>query len=107
MPTRKPYAYLCGVDREHCTGTLTALNHGLEKLELKVHSSTTESYNCKKHSLLKQGYTQIDSRAFQPPGGGPIQVLTKKIRFGGKMRNGKEGTRVMPHKRGGGICYSC
>src|SRR6478735_8356039 len=106
MANRRPYLYLCGTLAEYCTGSLTPLNHGLEKLSLKSHSSSEESFKCAKRALLAQGYTQIDSRAFQPPDGGPIRVLTKKARFGGKMRNGKEGTRNMPHKRGGGICYS-
>jgi len=107
VPARRPYLYLCGTAEEYCTGTLTPLNHSLDKDKIKAHSSTTEAFNCMKHSLLAQGYTQVDARAFRPPDGGPIRVLTKKIRFGGKMRNGKEGTRNMPHKRGGGICFSC
>lgn len=107
MPMRRPYLYLCGVDETYCTGSLTPLNAGLRKDLPKAHSSTTEAFNCMKNSLLQQGYTQVDSRSFAPPDGGPIRVLTKKIRFGGKMRNGKEGTRNMPHKRGGGICFSC
>jgi hypothetical protein len=106
VAARRPYMYLCGVSKDLCTGTLTQLNNGMPD-GTKIHSSTTAAFNCAKHSLLAQGYTQVDARAFQPAGGGPIRVLTKKIRFGGKMRNGKEGTRNMPHKRGGGICFSC
>lgn len=106
MANRRPYLYLCGTPAAYCTGSLTPLNHGLEKEGLRAHSSTDESFKCAKRALLAQGYTQVDSRSFQPPDGGPIRVLTKKIRFGGKMRNGKEGTRNMPHKRGGGICFS-
>lgn len=104
---RRPYIYLCGVSEQFCTGFLAPLNHALDKDRLKGHASTTEAFNCARHSLLAQGYAQLGSREFQPPGGGPIRVLTKRIRFGGKMRNGKEGTRNMPHKRGGGICFSC
>lgn len=107
MGARRPYMHLCGVSKEYCTGTLQPLNHSLDKDDLRVHSSSEGAFNCMRNSLLAQGYTQVDARAFQPPGGGPIRVLTKKIRFGGKMRNGKEGTRNMPHKRGGGICFSC
>jgi hypothetical protein len=106
VAARRPYVYLCGVSKEYCTGMLTPLNHSLPE-GTRSHSSTTEAFRCAKNSLLAQGYTQVDARAYQPPGGGPIRVLTKKIRFGGKMRNGKEGTRNMPHKRGGGICFSC
>lgn len=106
MPSRRPYIHLCGVSKEYCTGFLAPLNHGLEKENLKAHASTSEAFNCMKHSLLAQGYTQVDSRAFQPPDGGPIRVLTKRIRFGGKLRNGKEGTRNMPNRHNGGIFYS-
>jgi len=39
----------------------------------------------------------------RPPDGGPILVLSKKSKFGGRMRKGKAG-RVMP-ERGGGVVY--
>jgi len=88
--------YLCGVPREHCRGALVTAPH---KAGMKVHGSSTEAFNCMTKYLLKQGYTRVGGREFRPPNGGPIRVLTKKSRFGGALRRGKnlagtQGTRV-------------
>lgn len=103
MATRRPYVYMCGVEKDLCTGTATPMNHGMGQGN-KTHTSPESAFSCMRKSLLVQGWTQLGSREFQPPGGGPIRILTKKTRFGGRMRNGKEGTRNQPI-RGGGICF--
>jgi hypothetical protein len=93
---RKPATYACGVPAEKCSGSLCKLNNGMRPMQ--AHQSSESAFNCHKEFLLKQGYTIVDSRAFAPPNGGPIQVLTKKSRFGVRLRNGKEGTRNMAKK---------
>lgn len=99
-------SYLCGTPLEYCGGRAAILSNSLKNKGLKSHSSSTEAFNCFKKSLLARGYTQVDSRAFQPPDGGPCHVMTKKIRFGARMRPGKEGTRNMPNVRHGGVIIS-
>ena len=62
----------------------------------------------RKH-LLSLGYKAVGSRAFSPPDGGPIVILTKKTRFGGRLRRGKsEGvgkgaSRYIPVYRPSGV----
>lgn len=106
MSRATPPRYMCGVQKELCNGILTATNHGLEKDIIKTHASSIEAFHCARKALLRQGWEQIGSREFRSPDGGPIRVLTKPSRFGGKLRNGKEGTRNMPQE-GGGILFSC
>lgn len=103
MPERKPYMYMCGVPRDRCTGTSGNVNAGLGGTR-KIHSSPQEAFNCHKNHLLGLGYKQLDSRAFSPPDGGEVRVLTKATRFGASLRNGKEGTRNMSNAKikGGG-----
>lgn len=95
--------HMCGVPRDKCSGAPGNVNAGLGGTR-KIHSSPQEAFNCHKNYLLAQGYTQIDSRAFSPPDGGPVRILTKPSRFGAMLRNGKEGTRNMSNVkiRGGG-----
>lgn len=105
---RKASAYMCGVPKGDCGGTLLTTNRALDGV--KGHGSPEDAFNCMRRHLLRQGYTQVGSRDFRPPDGGPIRVLTKKSRYGGKLRSGKEGTRNMPTKlakhRHGGMVFS-
>lgn len=55
------------------------------------------------HHLKAQGYIPVGAREFLTPGGGPVLVLSKKSKFGGRLRNGKLGERLMPKR--GGIVY--
>ena len=83
--------YRCGTPIAHCSGSKFLQADALKE---KSHSSRTESFNCYKNYLTKiEGYTQIGSREFRKEGH-PVRVLTKKIRFGARLRPGKEG-RVM------------
>ena len=52
-----------------------------------------------------EGCKQIGPREFARPNDGPIVLLTKKIRFGARLRGGK-GDRFMSEKTPGGhiIC---
>lgn len=96
--------YLCGTPREFCTGSPTTVNSGLRGKDVsKTHGSPEGCFGCCKNYLVNVlKYVKVDSRAFAPPDGGPVRVLTKPCRFGAKLRNGKEGTRNMPHVTGHG-----
>lgn len=113
MAERKPYAYLCGTPKEHCSGALTTCNAGMRGASVtKSHLDPTAAFKCHAKYLVKIGYEQLSPREFRAPDGSGIKVLTKQSRFGAKLRNGKEGTRNMPHVRGhragarGGIIVS-
>ena len=104
---RKPYAYLCGTPKDHCSGTQGNVNAALGGTR-KVHSSSENAFKCHKDYLIRIGYTVVDSRGLRAPDGSGIRVLTKPIRFGAKLRNGKEGTRNMSSTRSGkGIKGGC
>lgn len=90
MPGRQ-YAYACGVPTEKCCGSVAKVNKGCAGLIRKTHGSAQAAFDCMKSHLIKQGYTKIGSREFSPPDGGPVRVLTKRRRYGGKFRPGKEG----------------
>jgi len=89
---------LCGVPQEYCAGGRLITDQMLGTN--KCHSSRSEAFRCKVDYLVNVlGYEQIGSREFSPSDGGPVLVLTKKMRFGGLLRSGKEGTRFMPAGR--------
>ena len=99
---RRPPMFMCGTSKEDCTGSICSVNHGLNNGKVMAHGSRDQAFNCHKKALLKQGYVQIDSRAFRAPDDRPTVVLTKKAHFGSMLRNGKEGTRNQPmgHRNG-------
>lgn len=79
---------MCGVPKECCCGSPTMANQSLGKSQ-KMHGSHEEAFKCYAQWLLSRGYKQIGSREFMAPNDGPIEVLTKKVRFGAAMRPGK------------------
>ncbi len=92
------YKVLCGTPREHCIGSLYSTDQDLPK---KSHASHEEAFKCYARYLVKaEGYIRIGPREFRKDGH-PVRVLTKKIRFGGRLRAGKEGSRYMPASRAG------
>lgn len=93
---RRPYEYLCGTPGVSCSGHISKLNHGLEGRGIRAHGSRSAAFACQRRYLLSQGYTQVGGHAFAAPDDGPILILTKKSHYGGKLRNGKEGTRNQP-----------
>ncbi len=98
MPAK--YKYMCGVPQEHCEGGNLKTDQTFSTR--KAHSGRHEAFRCMAHYLVKQlGYTQIGSREFRKEGH-PIRVLTKKSRYGGVLRFGKEHARWMPKGDGGG-----
>jgi hypothetical protein len=100
MAERKPYAFMCGTPKEHCSGSPGNVNAALGG-NRKIHGSSEEAFKCHKQYLIdKMGYTQgDDARALHAPNDGPVRILTKPSRFGAKLRNGKEGTRNMSSVR--------
>jgi hypothetical protein len=93
----KTNRYVCGVPAAHCTGgkvtTDQQINSG------KAHTTPSDAFNCMARYLVQVlGYKRVGGREFDPQDGGPIRVLTKKSRYGGKMKLGKEG-RYMPDER--------
>jgi len=108
----KAGTYLCGVPFEHCMAPMKDCSASLRDRHyrtgaLKAHSSRDESFRCCVHYLTKVlGYKRVGGREFSPPDGGPIRVLTKKIRFGGRLRGGKQ-ERAMPSGiHTGGMVFS-
>lgn len=98
--------YICQTPKDHCKGgkggTSQALNR---KNAMKMHSTPQEAFACYASYLVSQGYERLSSREFRPPGGGPIEVLTKPCRYGGRLRKGKGGdkgtatSRYMPDSK--------
>jgi hypothetical protein len=95
---RKP-KYLCGTPDTYCIGSLSSVSNGLRKSR-KAHGQPEEAFACYAQYLIKQGYTQCGPREFylvdkRSGEAGPIVVLTKKSRFGARLRGGK-GNRYTP-----------
>lgn len=99
-PKRGSYKHVCGTPKEFCGGSNTNVNRGLGST-IKTHGSPEDAFLCYKRYLITQGYSTIGSRAFAAPDNGPVLILTKKSRFGAKLRNGKEATRNMAPRHGG------
>jgi hypothetical protein len=95
---------ICGVPDEFCSGgkliTTQVLGHK------KYHSDRNQAFKCMVKFLLDQGYKQIGNREFINPENGYVRVLTKKSRFGGALRSGKEKTRLMPNQFVNGMITS-
>lgn len=89
------YVILCGVPNEHCTGGKFKTDQ--KQLPEKCHGSSVEAYRCMRHYLISiLHFRDVGGRGFAPPDGGRVRVLTKKCRFGARMRTGKMGERFQP-----------
>jgi hypothetical protein len=90
---------LCGVPDQFCTGGKLNTDQNLQ--HNKIHHSHEEAFRCMARYLTKElGYIRLGSRDFYKEGE-PVLILTKKIRFGGLMRLGKE-KRLMPGQKRNG-----
>lgn len=95
--------YLCGVPDIYCRGS--RLTSDVQVQHTKVHGSRVEAFNCMARYLINQlGYSRIGPREFFKEGE-PVRVLTKKSRYGGELRKGKE-VRLMPKQFTGGLISS-
>ena len=90
---KRAHKCLCGVPKERCSGAQGQTSNGLKGS--KTHSTPQEAFACYRRYLLKDGYIQVGNREFTK-GDGPIVVLTKKSKFGGKMLRGGKSDRQMP-----------
>jgi hypothetical protein len=87
--------YLCGTPSEFCQGAHFQTDQLLKSK--KAHASSEDAFKCYAHYLIHHaGYKRIGQREFSLGHDKPILVLTKKIRFGGALRQGKEG-RFQPN----------
>lgn len=100
---------LCGVPSHECTGSFVDTKQQVGSN--LVHATREEAFNCMARYLVRQGYIRIGQREFAAPDNGPITVLTKKVRYGGRLRKGKsgeaagaKGKRVMPES-GQGLIF--
>lgn len=100
---------LCGTPEKFCTGSGTGVSKGISGGSAikrhKLHSSGDDAFRCYKQFLINQrGCVEVGSREFRLPEGG-VLVLTKKSRFGGRLRSGKTGvsgtgaSRYMPRRK--------
>lgn len=92
------HKWLCGTPKEYCSGGSFVMADSVNRTTTQAHNSPSEAFDCYKHYLLRTGHEMIGPREFRPPDGGPILVLTKKSRFGARLREGKFG-RYMPYYR--------
>ena len=94
----RQYRVLCGVPKEHCNGGKLVSDQVFQTD--KCHSSHEDAFRCMaKYLTSVLGYKRLNGRDFEPPDGGPIRTLTKKMRFGGLLVFGKEHSRFMPERR--------
>ena len=91
-------AFMCGVDPEKCVGSKDQLSTGMKNYRGKVHSTRDEAFSCMVQSLLAQGYIPLGKREFEHPETHVVRVLTKRCRYGARLREGKEKSRRMPDK---------
>jgi hypothetical protein len=71
----------------------------------KVHASTQAAFECYCRYLEKTGHVRLSMREYRQPAGG-VLLLTKRSRFGTKVRLGKEGNRYMVLRHNGCIVSS-
>jgi len=88
---------LCGTPDEHCCGGKLNSDQGLQ--HKKCHSNREEAFRCYTKYLVKVlGYKRIGPRDFFKEGE-YVLMVSKKSKFGGYLKTGKELTRYMPDER--------
>lgn len=100
--------YMCGVPKNHCSGSNSFVSSGLGKNQ-KLHQTSPDAFKCYARYLVNiEGFTRVASREFSKPGE-PHLIINKQSKFGYELRAGKSGkkgastnSRFMP-KSGGGI----
>lgn len=104
------YGYMCPTPKDKCCGSGSNLSASLDKKGIKKHGSSEEAFNCYASYLVNHcGCERISAREFKHPNGGGIEVLSRKAKFGERLRSGKSGesgqskSRGMPSVRHGGV----
>ena len=77
--------HICGTPREGCTGTLSTV----DKEGIGTHATAQEAFECHRQFLIARGFVPVGARELIDPADGCVRVLTKKIRFGARVRRGK------------------
>ena len=77
--------HICGTPRESCTGNPSTV----DKESVGTHATANEAFECHRQYLISLGFTPIGMRELIDPADGYVRVLTKKIRFGARVRRGK------------------
>ena len=100
--------YLCGVPAEKCGGGILKTTKGI--MASRAHVTSSEAFTCYVAHLLRLGYEQIGPRQFASPDGGPVRIISKRMKFGGVLRTGKstqgqEADRYVSSKEMGGLVY--
>lgn len=85
--------FLCGVPNLECNGTKLITD---QRLGEKAHSSPEDAFRCYANYLIKRGYRRISTREFEHPTTKEILVISRRSKFGSRLRTGKEGQRFMP-----------
>ena len=84
--------FLCGVPGDQCCGYYSVTNKSLGN-SVKTHPTAEEAFACHAKHLINQKFIQIGAREFVDPKTGYVRVLTKKSKFGAKLRQGKSGEK--------------
>jgi hypothetical protein len=89
--------FLCGVPERECQGSHTQLPVKWPGSR-KSHASRKEAKKCYTRYMQGQGYEKVHGGLQKDDG--PVIVLSKESKFGGRLRLGKE-KRFMPDKGSG------
>lgn len=101
------HKYLCGVPKEHCTGSRGILSRSVDNL--KSHTTHKQAAACAIKNYERQGYIRTGQMTLASPNNGPTIMLGRLGQFGGELRPGKKGgrsanaSRHMPAIRTGGL----
>ena len=77
--------HICGTPAGACTGTLSTV----DKEGIGTHATPQEAFACHRQHLVAAGFVPVGPRELVDPADGYVRVLTKKIRFGARVRRGK------------------
>ena len=77
--------HICGTPRESCTGRPSTV----DKESIGTHAAAHEAFACHRQYPISIGFVSIGTRELIDPADGYVRVLTKKIRFGARVRRGK------------------
>lgn len=84
--------FLCGVPKDSCVGGFLSTDQKFSTN--KCHATRVEAMQCMSRYLIQIGYVRLSSREFVNPQNGYIRMLSKRARFGGRLRSGKGGDKA-------------
>lgn len=102
-----PSIVACPTPHEHCSGGKMATNQSLQSASIRFHQTHRDAYNCYRRYLIRvRECEDMGNREFRCPDSEWRIFLTKKSRFGERVRLGKEGSRWMPRSGRGLVVKS-